>query len=148
MSISTKTEEVIMGSLNHGYVQINIGAEIRALKTHIVVAELSLDIDGDEYRPDLSVYPKFEIDFSQDQLKMTELPLLVIEVLSPKQGYQDIMDKFAIYFKAGIKSCWLVLPMSRAITVFHSLKETKTFSDGEMIDDVVDICLSLKEIFI
>ncbi|MCP4700589.1 MAG: Uma2 family endonuclease [Gammaproteobacteria bacterium] len=148
MSTPIETEEATMGSLNHGYVQINLGAEIRALKKYTVIAGLSLDIDGDEHRPDLSVYPKRKIDFSKDQIKMTELPLLAIEVLSPKQGYQDIMDKFATYLKAGIKSCWLVLPMSRAITVFNSLEDAKTFSKDEIIDDTADIRLPLKEIFI
>jgi len=68
----------------------------------------------DELIPDISVYLELpeesEDELEQDILKMTQMPELVIEVLSPKQAITEILSKFKAYFTLGIKSCWLVIP--------------------------------------
>jgi Uma2 family endonuclease len=50
----------------------------------------------------------------QDILVMQEMPKLVIEVISPRQGSFSIIEKFQAYFALGIQSYWLVdqLPLS------------------------------------
>ena len=78
---------------------------------------------------------------------MSEMPLLAIEILSPSQGTQEIIDKFGIYFQSGIKSCWLVEPVTNAVIVFSSYEEGKTFTDGEIIDEVLDIRIPIKDVF-
>jgi hypothetical protein len=57
------------------------------------------------------------------------------------------IDKFAIYFAASIKSCWLIIPPAQTVVVYASSEQVKTFSNAELIDDVMSIQLPLKEIF-
>lgn len=135
-------------SYHHAYLSSNLIAALHQLKTYSVFSELTLQIEGKDYIPDVCLYLKKPMNFAGgDILRMTELPLLAIEVLSPTQGTQEIIDKFKIYFAAGIKSCWLIIPPAQTVMVYASSEQAKTFSSGELIDDVMSIKLQLKEIF-
>ena len=78
---------------------------------------------------------------------MTEMPLLVVEILSPRQGTAGILEKFDAYFALGILSCWLVDPLTRVVHVYHSSTERTTFSTGQLTDSSLDMEMSVKEIF-
>jgi Uma2 family endonuclease len=78
---------------------------------------------------------------------MSEMPLLTIEILSPRQGIQEILEKFAIYFACGVQSCWLVDPITAIVAVYSSLQERTVFSAGEVVDEKLDIRLPFAEIF-
>jgi Uma2 family endonuclease len=135
-------------SYHHAYLSSNLIAALHQFKTYSVFSELTLQIEGKDYIPDVCLYIKKPMNFAGgDILRMTELPLLAIEVLSPTQGTQEIIDKFKIYFAAGIKSCWLIIPPAQTVVVYASSEQAKTFSSGELIDDVMSIQLPLKEIF-
>lgn len=135
-------------SYHHAYLSSNLIAALHQLKTYSVFSELTLQIDGKDYIPDVCLYLKKPMNFAGgDILRMTELPLLAIEILSPTQGTQEIIDKFKIYFAAGIKSCWLIIPPAQTVVVYASSEQAKTFSGGELVDDVMSICVPLKEIF-
>jgi Uma2 family endonuclease len=75
------------------------------------------------------------------------MPILAIEVLSPKQGTYEILEKFKVYFELGVQSCWLVYPEAEAITVYSSINNRKLFGNGEVIDEVLDIRLPHHDIF-
>jgi Uma2 family endonuclease len=135
-------------SYHHAYLSCNLIAALHQLKTYSVFSELTLQIDGKDYIPDVCLYLKKPMNFAGgDILRMTELPLLAIEVLSPTQGTQEIIDKFKIYFAAGIKSCWLIIPPAQTVVVYASAERAKTFSSGELMDEIMSIQLPLKEIF-
>ncbi len=134
-------------SRNHSYFQLNTGYSLKNQKKFSVFSELSLLIDGKEYVPDIAVYPPMKINRSKDILKMTEMPLLIVELLSPTQGTQEILDKFEIYFAAGIKSCWLIEPAIGAVTVYQSLDNFRSFVEGDIIDNVSGLKLPIIEIF-
>src|SRR5690349_19738446 len=83
-----------MGSFNHSTVQVNLGFLLKRLGKYTVSADLSLDVSQadltqfklslrEEIKPDLCVYPKRKLDPMNDILKMTEMPLLAIEIVSP-----------------------------------------------------------------
>jgi Uma2 family endonuclease len=102
-----------------------------------------------EYIPDLCVYPKRKVDLSADDIiRMTEMPIGIMEVLSPRQSILDIQEKFPVYFNAGVKSCWLVVPPTQTVTVYAVPGQGQLFKTGNVIDPVLDIELSLEEIFI
>ncbi|MDM8559295.1 Uma2 family endonuclease [Candidatus Parabeggiatoa sp. HSG14] len=106
---------------------------------------------NDELKPDVCLYPN-SVEFSEpyDILKMSEMPLLAIEVVSPKQGLDDIVAKFQAYFSLGVKSCWLVTPTVKSITVYSQPNHFKTFDvndDTEVVDDVLNIRIPLQKIF-
>jgi len=136
-----------MGSRLHSFVQVRLAHLLANLDKFNIFTELSLEIDKIEYKPDICVYQQFENDYLEDDVKMTELPLLAIEILSPSQGFQELISKVKIYFAAGIKSAWIVLPSNKSITVFSSLKTFEVFSKGNLIDTVIGLELPLNEIF-
>ena len=146
-------EEVIdMGSRNHSYLQIKLGALLLGLDKYLVLSEISLDSSAletntKEMRPDLALYPKLTIDFLQDEIRMQTMPLLVIEILSPRQSIDEILEKFRGYFKLGVQSCWLVLPPLKSVSVFSSPNQEQTFSQGEVVDDVLNIRMTVEKIF-
>jgi len=134
-------------SLNHSCVQVALGAALFNLKQYSVFSELSLEIEGREYIPDICVYSKREINFVRDIVRMTEMPLLAIEILSPSQVIQELLDKIEIYLNAGLQSCWLVVPTTCTVTIYHDLKNFESFSQGQIVDKKLDIRLGLSEIF-
>lgn len=76
------------------------------------------------------------------------MPILAIEILSPKQLLTDVTNKiFITYLKAGIKSVWLVIPTIKTIHVIHPPQTIKTFSHGRVHDAVSGIELDMDAIF-
>ena len=134
-------------SYNHAYLQAKLIGALLKFEKYSVFSELTLTIDKNDYVPDICVYPARPINWLHDITKMSEMPLLAIEILSPSQGTQAVIDKFGIYFQAGIKSCWLVAPVTNAVIVFSSYEEGKTFTDGEIIDNELKIKIPIKNIF-
>lgn len=70
-------------------------------------------------------------------------------MLSPTQGTAEVFTQFRAYFALGIKSCWLVDPTLRTITVCLSPNELNIYklADGEVVDHVLDIRLNLSKVF-
>lgn len=159
-STSDEVSEVStdMSSYNHSYMQINLGASLKMIGTYTVFSELSLDISGvdlaqfqlrakEEIKPDLCLYPKRSLSRPVDILKMSEMPLMVVEILSPLQGSYEILQKFRLYFVLGVKSCWLVDPATEVVVVYAGMEKHKTFSSGEVVDEVMSIRLPFAQIF-
>ncbi|MEZ4869875.1 MAG: Uma2 family endonuclease [Caldilineaceae bacterium] len=152
-----EVEEVSeMGSYNHSTTQANLAFLLKRTGKYTVSTELSLDVSqfhadhitlGNEIRPDVCIYPKRGMSRPYDILKMTEMPLLAVEILSPKQGSQEILEKFEVYFALGVKSCWLVDPTTEVVTVYSTLEQPHSFSVGEVVDEKLGIRLPLEEVF-
>jgi Uma2 family endonuclease len=145
-------ETVEMGSRNHSYLQMKLGALLLGLEQYMVLSEISLDsssLEGNakDMRPDLALFPQLKIDFLQDEIRMQTMPLLVIEILSPRQSIDEILEKFRAYFKLGVQSCWLVLPPLKSVSVFSSPNQEQTFSQGELVDNALNIRLAVESIF-
>jgi Uma2 family endonuclease len=141
-----------MGSLNHSYLQMRLGALLLGLEHYMVLSEISLDTStldnlSKEIRPDLALFPQQPINFLQDEIRMQIMPLLIIEILSPRQSIDEILEKFRLYFQLGVQSCWLVLPPLQAVSVFSSPQKEQTFTQGEVMDSVLNIRLAIEKIF-
>ena len=129
-----------MPSLNHSYVCAQIMRQLLQNDTLQPLPELTLDIDKG-LTPDIAVFPQANIqpNFFTDVLKVQQLPLLAIEVVSSSQSIQSILDKANLLLKAGVKTVWVVEPYSRSIFVitqqakqlFH---EEPVESDGIQVD--------------
>ncbi|MEZ4726082.1 MAG: Uma2 family endonuclease [Caldilineaceae bacterium] len=156
MLLNEEQEIDDMGSFNHSLVQGNLAYSIRSHSGFSAFIELSLDASSldkalfptikDELIPDVCAYPKTPI-IDLDILQMREMPLLVIEVISPRQGGHSIVQKFQAYFALGIHSCWLVDPTTAVVRVYSPNKPPITFASGDVIDDVVNLRIPLAEIF-
>jgi Uma2 family endonuclease len=147
-----------MGSFNHGYLQARLVVLLDRLGSYTPVNELSLELGAidlgaydlrttTEVRPDISLYPKRGLSRPTDILRMSEMPLLAVEILSPRQGTYEILEKFKVYFELGIKSCWLVDPAINTVTVYTSINQWRTFSSGELVDETLSIRLPMDDIF-
>ncbi|MEM7348769.1 MAG: Uma2 family endonuclease, partial [Chloroflexota bacterium] len=81
-------------------------------------------------------------------LKMEEMPLVAIEVLSFRQFTSTLVEKFAAYFDLGIQSCWLVDPLTRSIHVYSSMDKWQTFSINDtLLDEKFDIQFPVAQVF-
>lgn len=146
-----------MGSFNHSTVQANLAYLLKRIGDYTVSVELSLDSSplnkadfafGDELVPDLCVYPKRQLLKSNDILKMKEMPLIAIEVLSFRQFISTLIAKFEAYFALGVQSCWLVDPLTQSIHVYAAIDQWQTFSiDDELIDEKFGIRFAVAEVF-
>jgi Uma2 family endonuclease len=77
-------------------------------------------------------------------------PELIIEVVSPSNTWNDIQTKIQEYFSIGTNEIWVISPINRNVTVYHSLKEITSFSsaDNEVVTSewLPGFELSLKEL--
>ncbi|MEN8221266.1 MAG: Uma2 family endonuclease [Pseudomonadota bacterium] len=153
-------EESDMGSWAHSSIQASLACLLRTDGRFNVLTELNLDVSQvdlsqfgihkDEIKPDVCLYAKKKrVEPTRDLIRMLEYPLTAIEILSPKQNISELSAKLNAYFALGVKSYWLVLPMNESITVYSSPTQFELFGtkDTEVIDEVMDIRLPIKEIF-
>jgi Uma2 family endonuclease len=153
-----------MGSLNHGTVQNNLGGllKFKCDKKLAVIIELSLDISHydlskyelgvqEELKPDICAYIKRPVipDGKDDLVKVTQMPDLTIEILSPRQAIGYLLRKTKAYFELGVKSSWLVIPPLDEVRVFSQPNSYKSFdlNHTEIIDEVMEIHLPIAEVF-
>ena len=140
-----------MPSLNHSVIQSNIIFELKNKyrKQYSFPSEIDIIMpEKPDSVPDIAIYPKLEIDPSEDVIGMKEMPLTTIEILSPTQRENELVNKAKRYFAAGVKSCWIVLPIFKVIVVYSSPSQRQVFTeDMTLIDNITGIELSLSEIF-
>lgn len=139
-----------MPSLAHAIVQVNVSTELntRYRKQYRVLSELSLELEGWKSVPDIAIYPYFDMDFRHDEVRSTQPPLGVIEILSATQGIMELSDKANQYFANGVRSCWVVIPPFKTVYVFSAADQYATFTAEDMLKDtVLGIELPLSEVF-
>jgi Uma2 family endonuclease len=158
-----------MGSLHHSTAQANLIVLLSMNEKFIALPELSLDASQidlsqlgfkakEELKPDVCVYRESSSDsetksddfLDDDILKVSQMPELVIEILSPTQAINDLLKKIKAYFALGVNSCWLVIPSMKVISVYYSQNKRATFSvgeDAEVVDEIMDIHLPLQKVF-
>ena len=157
-----KEDKVKMGSLYHSAAQANLTGLLLNDERFTVFVELSLDTSQvelsqfgvktkQELQSDVCVYvePPIEPQPPDDVLRVSQMPVLTIEILSPEQKMSDIFAKFKAYFALGIKSCWLVIPSLTQISVYSNPNQHKTFdlNNTEVIDEIMDIRLPIQKVF-
>ncbi len=117
------TEEVLnteedMPTLNHSNLCADIMEQIWEIRTFKPLPELTLDI-GNGITPDISVYlrERMKPDYWHDVVRYSEMPLLAIEVVSPSQGVQGLVEKAETLLAHGVKAVWVVEPVTKSIVV-------------------------------
>lgn len=125
--VAERTDD--MPSLNHSYICAQIMKQLLQNYEIQPLPELTLDIDKG-LTPDISVFPKAQVqpNFFEDVLKLQQLPLLAIEVVSSSQSVQEILSKATLLLKAGIETVWVVEPYGRSIFVLTD-KTKKLFHE-------------------
>jgi len=135
-------------SYNHSYLAYRIAKAADRDEKYNIHIEMTLDIGGTDYIPDIAFYKKQQIDFLHDKIKAEEPPILIVEILSPTQAVNEITDKFEIYFQAGVKSCWLVIPPTKTIVLFNDIHHPVSYSTGQFSDPIIGVDVSVRDIFV
>ncbi len=134
-------------SIYHSAIAINIAGELVRQKEFRAHSELTIVIDGDEHQPDISVYKRKKLDYisEEDQVRMEELPLTAIEIVSPSQTMNDLIRKANLYLQSAIQSVWIVHPQTHSITV-KTKNATRIYHEG-VLEDPAGIRADLVVIF-
>ncbi len=78
------------------------------------------------------------------------VPDLAIEVISPSNSADEVNQKIAEYFKAGVRQVWVVYPVSRLAHIFESPKKVTILDINDDLDGgdlLPGFRLSLAELF-
>lgn len=130
-----------MTTYNHSYICLEILTQLIPNQAIKPLPELTLDV-GKGIKPDISVFSKDQApppNYLKDITRYNKMPLLAIEVISPSQDVQDLLDKADMLVKEGVKTVWTIEPFGR--TIFITTKDgteivhnTMVESDGVSID--------------
>ena len=133
--------------VNHGVVEVNLGCELSQHKGYRVLVEVDLELNGRRLTPDLSVYPRRPVDWLHDRLRLTEPPLVAVQILTTNQREQDVVDKVEFYLNSGVKTCWVVNPPQHAITIYAADGSQKTYVEGRAVDPATGLTADLEAVF-
>lgn len=135
-------KDVALPTLNHSYICFQLLRQLIQNENTYSLPELTLDIENG-LTPDISVFPKDRIhpDFFNDTMKFQQTPLLAIEVISPSQNIQAMLEKARMLVKAGVHTVWTVEPFSRSVFVTTPEGE-KLFHDGLVENEDIQVDFS------
>jgi len=150
--MNNEETSIDMPSYYHSVVQSNLAAEFRVKyrNQYRALTQPTLLLGTWENEPDLAIFPKRPItNWQIDEIKIKEIPLMIIEIVSPRQGTQDITEKIAKYFEQGVKSCWLINPLTETVHIYSpDWKKETYFKIGEKIyDPHLNISIDFDEVF-
>jgi hypothetical protein len=60
---------------------------------------------------------------------------------------QDLVDKIRYLIEHGVRSCWLVQPPLRTITVFNEEMASSTYDRGTVTDPATEIEVAIDDAF-
>ena len=138
-----------MPNLTHGAIQANLIIELANFKKQYRIAsEVALATIPDGTTPDIVMYSQRELNYINEASKQTDAPLLTIEIQSPSQSNEEMIEKTHQYFAFGVKSSWIVFPAMKAIAVYHNSDEYTFFYHNDLLKDInLGIELNLSKIF-
>ncbi|MFN3561324.1 MAG: Uma2 family endonuclease [Chloroherpetonaceae bacterium] len=138
-----------MPSKNHSRIQHRLNLLLMPFEERYdVMNEITIEFPTGSRIPDVCLYEKMEYDWERDEVKMTTPPITTIEILSPTQPLNDLVEKIRdIYFPAGVKSSWIVIPPLKTVHIFYPDSPTETFTKGVITDKATGVELRLEEIF-
>jgi Uma2 family endonuclease len=144
---SDKLLELINGRIvekvtteEHGYIVINIGAELRDWVRHTKVkgyysTEAGVELPDDDKnhrRPDVSF--RLTADELSKEGVLDTMPDFAVEVVSPTNSLRQLRDKADFYIANGTRMVWLVIPYLGIVAVH--------FADGSTLNYIDDMELS------
>lgn len=153
--VATRSEYEIergkpMPSLNHGLIQGNTNFALlqRYRGKYSFPTETSLDLAGWSSTPDILIFRPITLNLKADKIKVSEPPLGVIEILSPTQNLNDLVDKADQYFAHGVKSCWIIIPSMGGVAIYSAPGKYEFFNEDDTAKDtVLEIEIPVAEIF-
>lgn len=86
-------------------------------------------------RPDFSYFTREQIiemakDINQEGGIL--LPAFVIEIISPSDNQNKILEKNQEYFSAGVQVIWLIMPNLKQVHIYSSPKKVQICTDDDI----------------
>jgi Uma2 family endonuclease len=130
----------------------------KGLGTVVSEALFRLPLEEDAHRnrrPDVAFvsyqrWPKDRQESVRDNA-WDVVPDLAIEVVSPNDSAEDLMDKVDEYFSAGVRQVWVVYPRRRLVQVYDSLQAVRAVGEADTLDAAAVLPgfqLPLREVFV
>ncbi|MBC8042123.1 MAG: Uma2 family endonuclease [Rhizobacter sp.] len=138
-----------MPSKNHAQLQHRLNVLLLPFTDRFdIMTELGLELPSGKAVPDVCLYPKQIYDWEKDEVRMTAPPVTTIEILSPTQAVNDLVEKIrAVYFPASVKSAWIILPPLKTLYIFYPDRPTETFTHGLVKDAATAVELRMEDLF-
>ncbi len=84
--------------------------------------------------PDVSFVSAARIPPEGDPVGIwTIAPDLAVEVVSPNDLHEDIVEKIHEYFAAGVRQVWLLSPQFKTVTIYTTPTRSTTLTDDEVL---------------
>jgi Uma2 family endonuclease len=139
-----------MPSKNHSRIQRRLTVILDKLlsEQYDIYPEFEIELLGKKSVPDICLLPIELPDWEHDMVRGKDVPDLTIEILSPKQALSTLSKKIRdIYFPAGVKSSWIVMPDLKSITILYPNGTIQTYNQGILHDVAIGFEIPLSEIF-
>ncbi len=154
--VNGKLEKKNMPNAKHSGLATRLGAEIwfylKKNKIGRIYNEAHFQIGADKRIPDVAFVSEGKIpETGEPQNFWTFAPDLAIEIVSPTDFYQDVLEKIYDYFEAEVKQVWLINPEKETLTIYFSADETKVLSKNDLLtceEILPKFRLKLSDIFI
>ena len=135
-----------------GKIQSKIGAqlEVNYGSKYDIASEVTLDTKPKASTPDISIFPKKELDWETIEAKEKDVPFTTVEIISPTQSFDEMAKKiFGLYFPLGVQSAWIVMPPPfKTICVLTPDNEKKFFDKGTLTDPVTGMKIEVEKVFV
>jgi Uma2 family endonuclease len=139
-----------MPNLTHGAIQANVIFELKLNygASCRIASEVALATVPDGTTPDVVVYPARPLNFVNESVRQPDAPLLTVEIQSPSQSNDEMVDKTLQYFAFGVQSCWVVFPALKGVAVYSAPGVYDFFHGDDVLKDPnLAIEIDLKKIF-
>ncbi len=139
-----------MPNLTHGAIQANVIFELKLNygASYRIASEVALATVPDGTTPDVVVYPARPLNFVNELARQPDAPLLTVEIQSPSQSNDEMVDKTLQYFAFGVQSCWVVFPALKGVAVYSAPGVYDFFYGDDVLKDPnLAIEIDLKKVF-
>ncbi|MGI4872394.1 MAG: Uma2 family endonuclease [Janthinobacterium lividum] len=141
-------EEVM--SLNHARLTTRLTSLLfNAYESQFnILTELEFELRTGRYKPDVAILPQIAYDWESDIIRYPEPPITAIEIISPTQTMDGLIEKIRKgYLANGVQSAWLVLPAVRSIILYLPNQPAQLVSEGTLHDPATGVELEMAAIF-
>lgn len=146
--LSDEISEKPMASKNHVRIQRRLTRMLEEYEPQYeAFPELSIELNGNPFVPNISIYPASPVNWQEDVLHEQEPPLLAIEVLSPKQNLTDLIDKARELLLCGVGEVWVFVPVSEGVIVYPNNGKPRTVGFGEITHAATGISINIEKLF-
>lgn len=119
--------------------KIAVFAEANNLGQTVIETLLDLDLpDQRNRRPDAAFFSRERwpatFNLSQEDNAWELVPDLAVEVISPTDVAESLIEKVEEYFKAGVRLVWVVYPRQGLVYVYESFTSVRILRRADTLD--------------